>query len=152
MNDVSPEESYVAATDKRRAIIIEIVVALLILCGTSAAVFCIEYFGSHLYPSTPIRVWADTFSISGLLGILAWLLLFVTQHGAFDIIVYGTRKLFAYTFRIHPEKSKLPKTYTDYVLERQAKKPNRFWIYLCACALFFIVGLILVFVSLNLEY
>jgi hypothetical protein len=64
----------------------------------------------------------------------------------------STRKMFYFMFRIHPEKTTLPKTYVDYVIMRQGKKPKLFPIFIFSSLFVAIIGFVLTFVSLGLEY
>lgn len=132
--------------------ILELVLSPLSLVFVSIFVFLIEYYLDDIYFSYPIRVYADSFAIGGILGLCYWLLLWASREGAFDMIVYGSLKLWSFMFRVHPEKSNLPSTYYDYVMLKKQKRHHRFMPLLFCALLFLVVGVILTFVSLNLEY
>lgn len=99
------------------------------------------------FQEKPMIVLADAFFVSGILGVLFWLLLLVSQIGAFDMIVYGVRKFLVIIFRKHPEDSTLPETYYDYEMIKRGQKHNRFYAFLIVSCLFFIVGVILSFIA-----
>lgn len=95
------------------------------------------------YEKDTLRVYGDSFFVSGLLVTLFWFLLLVSQAGAFDIIVYSVKKMINYFFKKHPEDSDLPKTYYDYVALKREKKKNVFPSVLFVSSIFLIIGIIL---------
>ncbi|HBE99137.1 MAG TPA: hypothetical protein DDW18_03795 [Firmicutes bacterium] len=116
-------------------------------------VFFLELYGPFelTWEKNKYRMLSDSFSLGGLLPILFWLLVWVSEKGAFDLIVYSVRKLFSFTFRIHPEKSNLPPTYADYVAIKKAKrKPFHYELLLIGGA-FLLLGLVFVLVWYKLE-
>ena len=116
-------------------------------------VFFLELYGPGelTWEKNKYRMLSDSFSLGGLLPILFWLLVWVSEKGAFDLIVYSVRKLFSFTFRIHPEKSNLPPTYADYVAIKKAKrKPFHYELLLIGGA-FLLLGLVFVLVWYKLE-
>lgn len=129
-------------------------IGLVVNGAIAAGVFSIEVFANPEidYASTPLRVWGDSLAIAGLLCLLFWALVWVSEEGAFDIIVYGTRKFLAYLFRPHPEQGTLPKTYYDYVMERRAKPRKAFPGFLAISGLIGLAGLILSLISNFTEY
>lgn len=95
------------------------------------------------YEKDIFRVYGDSFFVSGILVTLFRFLLFVSQAGAFDIIVYSVRKMVNYFFKKNPEDSDLPKTYYDYVALKREKKKNIFPSVLFISMIFLIIGIIL---------
>lgn len=90
-----------------------------------------------------IRVFADAFTVSGILNMLFFLLVILAREGAFDMIVYGTKRFFIFIFKKNPEESSHPRTYFDYVVQKRWDKKRNHFEYLFFPFIFFIVGLIL---------
>lgn len=125
---------------------------VLISLAVLTAVIIIFFNANYEFDKYPITCFVDILTIPGVLGIFGWLLIFVSNEGVFDLIVYGTKKFLSFIFRLHPEDSKLPKTYGDYyVMKHTGKKPNRHWGILIVGALFFLAGLILMIPSYMIE-
>ncbi len=118
-----------------------------------AITFCIEYLGplELTWTSNKYRILSDSFFVGGAMPMLFWMLVWVSEKGAFDMIVYGVRKVFSYAFRIKPEKSNLPPTYADYVEMKRAKKKPFHYEMLEIGGLFLLLGIIFTFVSLACE-
>ena len=115
--------------------------------------FCLELFGplELTWSDNKYRVLSDSFFVGGAMPILFWLLAWVNEKGAFDMIVYGVRKVFSYAFRIKPEKSNLPPTYADYVEMKRAKKKPFHYEMLEVGGVFLLLGIIFAFISLMSE-
>ena len=85
----------------------------------------------------------DGFTISGGLMCLFYLLVYVSDEGAFDIISYSIQLVWVMTFHRNVRETKLPKTYAEYrELKRNKTRLNLKFI-LFSGLLFFIIGLIL---------
>ncbi len=96
------------------------------------------------------RILCDSFFIAGIFPILFWLLLWVAEKGAFDMIAYSMGKMLNFMFRIHPEKSKLPPTYADYVEQKRAKRKPFHYELLIVGASFVLIAII--FLTLNMCF
>lgn len=129
-----PLKSYVI----EGAIDFVIVAAICVCCGLMDV-----YSRGISFEFESGRVLADSFGVGGLLCLGFWCLLWASSQGAFDIIVYGVRKVLYVTFHRHPEDSTLPSTYADYVAERRSKPRNYFYPFLIVSSAFFLVGLAL---------
>lgn len=116
-------------------------------------VFFLELYGPFelTWEKNGYRMLSDSFSLGGLLPILFWLLVWVSEKGAFDLIAYSVRKLFSFTFHIHPEKSNLPPTYADYVAIKKAKRKPFHYELLIVGGTFLLLGLIFILVWYKLE-
>ncbi len=66
-------------------------------------------------------IFLDALSLSGFIAILSSCFLWVYQEGAFDILIYGTKKFFK-SFTKQKENDPLPKTFIEYVETRRDKK------------------------------
>lgn len=118
-----------------------------------ATTFCIEYFGplELNWNHNKYRILSDSFFIGGSMPILFWLLVWVSEKGAFDLIVYSVRKVFSFAFRIHPEKSNLPPAYADYVEQKRAKKKPFHYELVLIGGIFLLLGIVFAFVSLSFD-
>ncbi len=132
---------------------IRLILSFLFSVALFAGTFCIEVLGplELTWNENKYRVLSDSFFVGGSLPILFWLLVWVSEKGAFDMIVYGVRKVFSFTFRIKPEKSNLPPTYADYVEMKRSKQKPFHYEMLEVGGLFLLLGIIFTFVSLACE-
>jgi hypothetical protein len=90
--------------------------ATLIPLGINIILFFILFF---IWPNDATRL-ADSFQVSGLLIFLFLALIVVHNLGAFDMIVFGTTRLFA---RVFPWSNvDMSKTYYDYVTEKKEER------------------------------
>ena len=104
----------------------------------------VDVYGRQIdFALDPLRVLGDSFGAGGLLCFSFWGLLWVSSEGAFDIIVYGVRKVFNVTFQNLMKNSALPDSYTDYVAMKRAKKHDHHIPFFVISLVFFLVGLIL---------
>lgn len=97
----------------------------------------------------PGMVFADAFAMGGGLCLLFWLLLWVSQRGAFDIIVYSIGRMIDVIFHLHEENQRMPKNFGDYVLAKRGKKHKHFYPFLIESAAVFAIGIILSLVFMN---
>ena len=113
-----------------------------IICGVIVGLLDVYSKGVSFTEYT-IRVFADAFTVSGILNMLFFLLVILAREGAFDMIVYGTKRFFIFIFKKKPEESSLPRTYFDYVVQKRGDKKRNHFEYLIFPFIFFIIGLIL---------
>ena len=143
-NEISKTESK--ATLKEN--IVSACVAFVICAAICILVALLDVYVKELsFSVETARILGDGFFVSGVLGVLFWLLILVSQLGAFDMMVYGCRKLFNYLFKKNPEDSTLPHTYYDYVMIKRGKKPKRFYFFLIVAAVYLAIGMICSFVA-----
>ncbi len=141
-NKNKDKESEVIKPTKKE-IILSIIIAFIVEVIICVLVILLDIFVKGLnFQKYTFTIFGDGLFVSGILGVLSWLLVVVTQAGAFDMLVYGCRKFFNYIFRKHPEDSNLPATYYDYVTLKHAKKPKRFYWSLLICCIFLLIGVI----------
>ena len=113
-----------------------------IICGVIVGLLDVYSKGVSFTEYT-IRVFADAFTVSGILNMLFFLLVILAREGAFDMIVYGTKRFFIFIFKKKPEESSLPRTYFDYVVQKRGDKKRNHFEYLIFPFIFFVIGLIL---------
>lgn len=113
-----------------------------IICGVIVGLLDV-YSKGVSFTEYAIRVFADAFTVSGILNMLFFLLVVLAREGAFDMIVYGTKRFFIFIFKKNPEESSLPRTYFDYVVQKRGDKKRNHFEYLIFPFIFFVIGLIL---------
>lgn len=125
----------------KKSYVIETIIVLFVMCAVCVGIGFLDVYGRERNLDTQLMmIIGDAFWVPGCFGICLWGLLFTASAGAFDMIVYGVRKLFEVTFNIGPERSRLPATYFDYVTIRRAKTKNRNFPLLIISGVFFLVG------------
>jgi len=138
------------AKPSKRSKIIEALVSFGVI-----VIFCVVtgvldvYSRGVSFSLKPGTVFADAFSIGGGICVLFWALIWVSQKGAFDIIVYSVGRMIDVIFRLHEENQKMPKNFGDYVLAKRGKKHKHFYYFLIEAGAFFVVGAILSIVFMN---
>ncbi len=136
-----------------KGIVIRTALSLLFAAAVFTGVLLIELLSMKLsWSAYKFRILCDGFVVGGVFPVLFWLLLWVAEKGAFDLIAYSMRKMLSFMFRIHPEKSNLPPTYADYVeMKKEKRKPLHLELLLVGVS-FLILGFIFLGLSLGLEY
>ncbi|MCR5079324.1 MAG: hypothetical protein K6B65_05365, partial [Bacilli bacterium] len=100
---------------RRKVYLIGFIIALVISIPIAVGSFFMIKDGLQLdYEKEKWRIWTDTFTLPGVLYILVFCLVKVSDWGAFDAIVYSVRLLFNTIFFPTTKNSKLPKNYTEY--------------------------------------
>jgi len=160
---VEPEKAYKSGSslsehfepspkEKKKIIIIEVIVSFLIVSAMFAAVALTEIYSLKLNwsdYSERMRILCDSFFVSGIMGILSWLLILVARQGGFDMIVYGVRKAFLWTFssKKHAREA-LPATFYDYVMEKKGKKYNSLFPMFIVFGTFLAISIVFMFLAL----
>lgn len=68
------------------------------------------------------RIFADTFTLPGVTFLMVFLLVKVSNFGAFDALAYSVRLALTLIIHSNVRKSKLPANYRDYRLAKMSKK------------------------------
>lgn len=87
---------------------------------------------------------ADTFTLPGVLYLLVFLLVKVSDYGAFDAIVYSVRLVLGMVFHDNIRKTKLPATYGEYRLIKRGKPRTNATFLLLAAAPYIILMIVFV--------
>jgi hypothetical protein len=127
-----------------KSYVIESLISFFIVVVICLSTGLVDVYGRQIdFAFETLRVLGDSFGAGGLLCFSFWGLLWVSSEGAFDMIVYGVRKVFNVTFQNLTRNSTLPDSYTDYVAMKRAKKHDHHYPFFFISLSFFIVGLIL---------
>lgn len=93
-----------------------------------------------------LLILTDSFTMSGLLMCLYYLIVFVSDEGAFDIISYSVQLVWNVTFHKNVRETNLPSTFAEYKQMKRAKPRLNLRFVLFSGLLFFIIGLIIMFI------
>lgn len=113
----------------------------------SVAVFLIDYYLNYkdIIATSGValnNMLSNIFMIPSILCILFYLLVFVSNNGAFDAITYSAKLVFYSIFAKNTRQTKLPATYGDYRAMKMAKERGSTLFLLFAAIPFLIVGII----------
>ena len=148
MEEEIVEEEQQAGSKKK--LIISYVVSASIVLVLGVIFGLILYFFQYKdTEKTTLQYWADVVSVTGAMGVLMWLFILMTSYGAFDMIVYGTRKMFNAIFRRNP-RTGLPRTYTEYVESRREKEHDNYLPFLFISLGILVVGIILLIIHYSI--
>lgn len=93
-----------------------------------------------------LLILTDSLSMSGLLMCLYYLLVFVSDEGAFDIISYSVQLLWNVTFHKNIRETNLPSTFAEYKQMKHAKTRLNLRFVLFSGLLFLIIGIIIMII------
>ena len=143
--------------DEKRGIdkgfIIGFIISLIICAFIAGLIIIQELYGLNRNFNDNLNIiLCDAFSISGLLLCLFYILCYVSDEGAFDIIAYSVQLVWVMTFHRNVRETKLPKTYAEYrQLKREKPRLNLKFI-LFSGSLFLVVGIVfLILYNINLK-
>ena len=115
--DLTPDQ-----VRRRKAYWIGFAIALGVSIGLAVGSFFIVKNGMGLdWETSKWRILADTFTLPAVMLLMSYLLVKVSDFGAFDAVVYSVRLAVTMIFRSNVRKTKLPPNYRDYRLARMAK-------------------------------
>ena len=123
MDDKKKADLVIEEQRRRKAYWIGFVIAFVVSIGLAIGTFFIVKDGLALdWEKDKWHILADTFTIPGVMFLMVFLLVKVSDFGAFDAIAYSVRLVVTVIFRSNVRKSKLPVNYRDYRLARMAKQ------------------------------
>lgn len=132
-----------------KGFLISLIITTVVLLVTAFLIAVIEYYAienlmSERHPY--LHIIADGVGVSGLLGILIYLMSFVSSKGAFDFLSYSVQLLVLNIFNPKYRQEKFPKTYYDYkVLKDSANRKPLLGI-IIASVPFLLAGIILLII------
>lgn len=133
--------------DFDKGFLIGFIICLLVCSFISVIVVLQEIYGLQRdFASQNLLILTDAFTISGGLMLLFYLLVFVSDEGAFDMISYSIQLVWVVTFHKNVRETRLPKNYAEYrELKRNKPRLNLRFI-LFSGLIFFIIGIILLII------
>ena len=93
-------------------------------------------------PMGVLHILSDSFLVVGILAVCIAVLLFVSNEGTFDILVYGMQSFWSFFRR---DMSRKYETFFDYRTARQEKKVP--FLFLLVCGVFFLFLSVLMYVG-----
>ena len=123
--------------------IIGFLICILICAFITSLVILQEVYGQNRdFSKVYLTILTDGFTISGGLMCLFYLLVFVSDEGAFDIIAYSVKLVWNVTFHKNVRETNLPRTYAEYRELKRSKPRTNLRFMLFSGLIFFIIGLI----------
>lgn len=141
----TPEEKRKAFI-KSNLISGSILALIAILIGVLVYISLINRQNPEPAPRIIFHILADGFSIAGILGLLFFLMSYVSSRGTFDILSYAMKALFFTTFRPKYKKENFPKTYYDYKVLKDKEERKAYSPILIPSAIYFALGIIFVII------
>lgn len=132
-------------------IIIGSIIVAVMAIGVALAVYfyLISFTTPERSPKIVFHILADAFSVSGMLGLLFYLMTYVTSKGAFDMLSYSIQYVFLITFRREYKKENFPKTYYDYKVLKDREERKAYLGLLYPGLIFFAIGIIFLIIYMN---
>lgn len=127
-----------------------VVILMAVISGLIVYFYLMTFDPPERSPKIIFHILADAFSISGVLGLLFYLLSYVSSQGAFDMLSYSIQYVFLVTFRRNYKKEHFPKTFYDYKVLKDRDGRKSFKGILIPSATFLAIGLIFLIIYMNL--
>jgi len=118
---------------------IGLVVSIVVAALASVVVYLTEISSGQV---NSYVIWADTFTIPGLLFILSYFMVVVSNAGAFDMLNYSIGLAWNNVFHKSIRDSKYPNSYAEYKELKHGKEKNDMTFILYTGFLFFLIGAI----------
>lgn len=124
-------------------LIITFIVSILIAGAIFGLGIMITTSEGHEWDENLLVNLTDAFSISGLLGILIYLMAWVAGKGAFDMIAYSVKLFWYNTFHKNVKETNLPNSYAEYVELKHGQEKSSILYILLGSLPALLVGMIL---------
>ncbi len=133
--------------DFDKGFLIGFIICLLVCAFISVLVILQEIYGLQRdFASQNLLILTDAFTISGGLMLLFYLLVFVSDEGAFDMISYSIQLVWVVTFHKNVRETRLPRNYAEYRQLKRSKPRLNLRFILFSGLIFFIIGIILLII------
>ena len=116
-----PEISIEEQKSLRKAFWISFAISFAVSIGVAVGSYFLIKSGLGENPDK-WRLWADTATLPAVLFIVMFLLVKLSDFGAFDAIAYAIKLVVTMTFYSNVRKTKLPASYREYRELKQGKK------------------------------
>jgi len=123
-----------------KAYIIGSIISFIVCSIICISIFCLQYYSSSQFLYLAL---IDGFTISGFLMMLFYLLVKLSDKGAFDILSYSVKVVIYSVFYKNIRESKLPSSYHEYKELKHSKPKLKVSYMFIIGIVFLIVGLIL---------
>lgn len=142
LDSEAKKKSFIKSSLISGGILSIIVVAL----ALSVYFFLLNYREPEGAPRIVFHVLADSFSLTGILGLLFFVLSFFNCHGWFDIFAYPIKSAFLFIFRRKYKEENFPKTYSEYKEFKRSQKREPYTPILISSVIYFLLGILFVII------
>ena len=137
------QEKQLATAEFIKGLIIALVINVVL---TGIIILSTAFGEGELDLSAWLKLISDAFAIPGLFTLLLYLLVWVSQKGAFDAISYSVQLAFVTIFHKDTKEAHLPATYAEYCeLKHKEKKKDSSYL-LISGGSFLVIGIIVMIV------
>ena len=106
----------------KKGYLIGLAISFVICAFMAGLIIIIEVFGLKLtFNEDAYLIMIDALTISGGLMLLFWVIVLLTNEGAFDLIAYSVKLVWYNTFHRSLRKVKLARNYAEYREEKRQK-------------------------------
>lgn len=121
------------------------------LAALGGIIAVIEYFTVTAPANYPraLHISMDAVALSGLLGLLVFVMSWLSSRGAFDFLAYSVKLLFTTIFKASHIGHGFPETYFDYKTLKDSQERKPFFALLFVSLLFICAGFILLLAHEN---
>lgn len=128
----------------RKRYIIGLIVSVIVCMVMTGMSILIQTLSGRKFPEDGLLIWINALTTSGGLMMMFYLLVILTDNGAFDLIGYSLKLVWYNTFHRNLRRTNLAATFHEYRLEKQKNRREftvNFMLY--AGLLFLAIGLLL---------
>ncbi len=140
--------------EKRKSLhklLLRLLISFLFVLFLFSLTFCLEVFGPMNISLSlhKLRVLSDSFFIGGIIPVLFWLLVWVNEKGAFDLLSFSVKKIWSSIFRSN--KNYFVGSYYDYVSKRRKNAKAIHYEVLIIGGISLLLGVMFALLSLSYE-
>jgi len=126
--------------------LIGLIISTVVTIVMGVGIYFLRYYGAEYGERKVFASLIDAFSISGLLSILFFFIVWVSNYGAFDAISYSILVVWNTMFHKNIRETKVPATYRDYRELKRGKERANVTFMLIPGAIALITGIILLLI------
>lgn len=143
-------EDYLQTQQKKfdKGFVVGLIICI-VICSVMTFTISLIRISSFDKDVNYLLVLTDGFTVSGGLMCLFYLLVFVSDEGAFDILSYSIKLVWNVTFHKNVRETNLPKTYTEYRALKRSKPRSNLKFMLYSGLLFLLIGIVLWIIYAN---
>ena len=128
----------------KRGYLIGLAISFIVASVIFGLVLVIEFFGlKWTMKNDGYLIMINASTISGIMMLLFWVLVLLTNEGAFDLITYSVKLVWYTTFHKSLRKVKLAKNYAEYREEKRSQGKSHTSFIALGGAPYLLAGLIL---------
>lgn len=126
-------------------------ISLIGLLVTAGIIALIEYIAIQKDPFglLPLRLVGDSIGLSGVFGLSAFVLGYVSSKGAFDLVSYSMKIVFLNIFRPKYRQENFPKSFYEYKVLKDHEKRRAVYPLLWLSLIFLAIGALIIAIYMN---